>query len=59
MATQRNTDTDYNEILKELDEANVEVSDWEAHFIESNLYRKSFSDKQKIIIEKMEEKYLK
>ncbi len=43
--------------LKMLDEADVNVSDWEAAFIESNLEREHFSAKQRESIMEMIEKY--
>ena len=50
------------DFLFDLDEAAVEVSDWEAEFIESNLrYEETtrvwFSDKQRLVIDKMMDKY--
>lgn len=43
--------------LKQLDDADVNVSDWEAQFIESNLSREHFSPKQREIVMKLMEKY--
>jgi len=43
--------------LKMLDNADVNVSDWEAQFIESNLSREHFSPKQREIVMKLMEKY--
>lgn len=43
--------------LKMLDAADVNVSDWEAQFIESNLTREHFSPKQREITMKMMERY--
>ena len=45
------------DFLKRLDEADVTVSDWEAGFIESNLTREHFSEKQREIVLKLMEKY--
>lgn len=51
-------DDNYANFLLALDRAeNVEVSSWEAGFIESNLDRFSFSPKQRLIIDKLIEKY--
>jgi len=54
-------DDNYANFLAALDRAahEVEVSDWEASFIESNLSSFSFSPKQRLIIEKMIDKYAK
>ena len=43
--------------LKMLDGADVTVTDWEAQFIESNLTREHFSEKQREITMKLMEKY--
>lgn len=43
--------------LKMLDGADVNVTDWEAQFIESNLTREHFSEKQREITMKLMEKY--
>jgi len=43
--------------LKMLDGAEVNVSDWEAQFIESNLTREHFSAKQREIVMKLMERY--
>lgn len=43
--------------LKLLDGADVNVTDWEAQFIESNLTREHFSEKQREITMKLMEKY--
>lgn len=45
------------EFLKMLDNSDVNVSDWEAQFIESNLSREHFSPKQREIVMKLMEKY--
>lgn len=47
-----------HEFLNDLDlSMKVSVSDWEASFIDSNMRRKSFSLKQREIIDKMRKKY--
>jgi hypothetical protein len=52
------TDQARADFLQDLDLTNaVEVSDWEAQFIESNLSRSTFSDKQREIIDQMHRKY--
>lgn len=52
------TDQGRADFLQDLDLTTaVEVSDWEAQFIESNLSRTSFSDKQREIIDGMHRKY--
>lgn len=50
-------------ILNEIDNGDFEVSDWEADFIQSILRQSKqwtfkLSDRQKAVIEEMEEKYL-
>lgn len=45
------------EFLKMLDGSDVNVSDWEAQFIESNLSREHFSVKQREVVMKLMEKY--
>lgn len=52
-------DDHYANFLLALDRAasQVEVSDWEAQFIESNLDRFSFSPKQRAVIDKLMDKY--
>ena len=50
-------------ILNEIDNGDFEVSDWEADFIQSILRQSKqwtfkLSNKQKAVIERMEEKYL-
>jgi hypothetical protein len=45
------------DFLKMLDEADETVSDFEAHFIESNLTREHFSPKQREIVMQMMERY--
>jgi len=43
--------------LKMLDESDVNVSDWDAQFIESNLEREHFSAKQREVVMKMMERF--
>lgn len=43
--------------LKMLDEADVNVTDWEAQFVGSNLSREHFSFKQREIVMRLMEKY--
>jgi len=50
-------DAECRKFLKALDEAAVDVSDWEAGFISSTLDQKTFSEKQRVVIEKMMLKY--
>jgi len=50
-------------ILNEIDNGDFEVTDWEADFIQSILRQSKqwtfkLSDRQKAVIEEMEEKYL-
>ena len=50
-------------ILNEIDNGDFEVTDWEADFIQSILRQSKqwtfkLSDRQKAVIERMEEKYL-
>jgi hypothetical protein len=52
------TDADRVWFLKDLDNsAWVEVSDWEANFIESNLDETRFTPNQRKIIDQMIQKY--
>lgn len=47
------------EFLKDLDDAeHVTLRDWELGFVESNLSRTTFSEKQRIIIDRMRDRYL-
>ena len=47
-----------SEFLKDLDDANhINVTDWESKFIESNISRTSFSEKQRVAIDLMRAKY--
>jgi len=50
-------DDRYAAFLLALDRADVEVTSWEAGFIDSNLDRFNFSPKQRVLIEKLIEKY--
>ncbi len=53
------TDEDCMSIIKEIDESDrINLTDWEEKFVESNLDEEYFSDKQKEVIENLEEKYL-
>lgn len=45
------------EFLQMLDKSDVNVSDWEASFIESNMSREHFTLKQREAVMKMMEKY--
>ena len=49
--------TELCKFLKMLDESDANVTNWEAQFIESNLTREHFSDKQREITMKLMEKY--
>ena len=51
------TDTERNEFLNELDNSPIDVTDWESKFIESNIDRMHFSDRQRVTVDKMIEKY--
>jgi hypothetical protein len=51
------TDDQLNEFLLALDEGNVDVTEFEAKFIESNLSTYNFSLRQRQVIEQMIEKY--
>ena len=47
-----------HDFLEDLDDSLIiQVSDWEAGFMESNLSRKHFSEGQRKIIDKMRKKY--
>lgn len=50
-------DSDRADFLRRLDSSDKNVSDWEAKFIESNLNRDHFSNKQREAIDAMMEKY--
>lgn len=51
------TNKDIVDYLKELDNATVELTQWEADFVESCLKRKSFSPKQREVVRKLYVKY--
>jgi hypothetical protein len=51
------TDADYADFLKALNEAAIEVSDWEAKFIESNLETEMFSPRQVVSLNELIERY--
>lgn len=53
------SDEDCKDILREIDEGDFEVSDWEAGFIESCLDRDFFTEKQKNVILRLDEKYIR
>jgi len=53
------TDQDAIRIIKDIDSLDdIEVSDFEAEFIESNLGREFFTSKQKEVLDRMNRKYL-
>jgi len=43
--------------LEEMDKADIEVNSFELQFIKGNLARGHFSDKQRVVIDKMIERY--
>ena len=51
------TDPDRAAFLKALDLADFEVSDWDAEFLENNIDRSTFTDKQRAVIDGMIERY--
>lgn len=51
------TNKDIVDYLKELDNADLELTQWEADFIDSCLRRESFSPKQREVIRKLYVKY--
>jgi len=52
------SDAQLADFLKALDNAkDIEVDDWDAGFIGTNLNRQSFSPKQRVIVERMIERY--
>ena len=51
------SDAQRAEFLAALDESDVEVSDWEARFVESNLGRGRFSVRQRKAADRLIEKY--
>ncbi len=50
----------YWDLVEQLDSMGVEVSEWEAKFLESILYKGNgyLSDKQKAVVEDMAKRYL-
>lgn len=54
------TNQELRERLTEIDKSDVEVSDWEADFLENVLYeyKGPLSPKQRAVAERMIEKYL-
>ncbi len=50
-------DEQLNDFLQALDESDVDVSDWESKFIQSNLDTYVFTDNQRKSIQEMIEKY--
>ncbi len=52
-----NSDRQRRDFLEQLDNAEMEVTDWEARFLESNLGRDFFSDAQRQVIDQMMERY--
>jgi hypothetical protein len=51
------SDDELGEFLEALDEASIEVNDFESRFIESNMERSSFSNGQRKVILEMIERY--
>lgn len=52
------SDEIYAEFIQILDDADhIDLTDWETDFIESNFSRKTFSPKQREVLEKMRKKY--
>lgn len=51
------TDMDRQEFLRQLDNADFEVSDWEARFIESCLNRTQYTEAQREVIDRLIERY--
>lgn len=51
------TDEDCQDVIQELDNLDQELKDWDMKFVESNLDRERFSDRQKKEIERMIEEY--
>jgi hypothetical protein len=50
-------DQELRDFLKALDESDINVTDWEAQFIEGNLENDRFSPKQREIVTRLIEKY--
>lgn len=47
-----------SDFLSDLDDSvTIEISEWEADFLESNLSRKAFSDGQRKVVDKLRKKY--
>ena len=57
MSVRTYTDLQRREFLNVLDRASVEVTEWEARFLEDTYDAKSFSYKQRQAIDKMIEHY--
>ena len=52
------TNKERREFLNDLDNSHrVEVTDWEAEFLESTMEQRSFSPKQRVVIDRMIDKY--
>ena len=49
---------DYKDIIKDLDNMERTVTDWEEEFIDGLLHQDDFSIKQKEILRRMERRYL-
>lgn len=54
---QANVDLELVKFLKKLDESDVEVTGWEAQFIESNLKATSFTPKQREVVDNLIDRY--
>lgn len=55
--SERYKDEELLDFLQSLDNSEVEVGEWEAKFVESNLDAISFSPRQREVINSMIEKY--
>jgi len=52
------SDDDIKQYLNDLDnDESTELSDWDARFIESNLERNQFTNKQRAVVQKMVDRY--
>ena len=51
------TDAERERYLRDLDDSDYEVSDWEASFVSSCIGREYFTPKQRQVIESLMEKY--
>lgn len=51
------SDADCVMAIKELDNPKHDLTDWEAEFVESNLRRNTFSERQKEVIAKLIDKH--